>query len=185
MHLLFAADRWEGRRALSAALHSGADVVCDRYAYSGAAFSAAKGVPGMDLAWCRAADAGLPAPDLVLFLDLAPAAAAARGGFGGERYEVPAMQAAVRARFAQLRDEANAATPGIWHEVDAAGTVEEVTARIAPLVRAARERVAAGAPLRRLWDGAPLPHEAEGVVGGATPSPAPAPAQAQAPAPMS
>ena len=159
VHLLFSANRWEARAQLLRALRGGADVVCDRYAYSGAAFTAAKGAAGLDLAWCKAPDAGLPAPDLILFMDLPPAAAAARAGFGGERYETPALQAAVRARFAALRDEVAATAPGVWHDVDAAGTVEEVAARIAPLVAAARARVRAGGDsgaVRTLWSGAPL-----------------------------
>ena len=36
-----------------AALSSGRTLVVDRYAYSGAAFTAAKGIPGLDLAWCK------------------------------------------------------------------------------------------------------------------------------------
>jgi len=39
----------------------------DRYAYSGVAFSAAK---GLSLQWCKNPDEGLPAPDLVIFMDL-------------------------------------------------------------------------------------------------------------------
>jgi hypothetical protein len=35
---------------------------------------------------------GLPAPDVTLWMALPPGAAAARGGFGGERYEDPAFQ---------------------------------------------------------------------------------------------
>lgn len=36
-----------------AALSAGKTLVVDRYAYSGAAFTAAKGIPGLDLAWCK------------------------------------------------------------------------------------------------------------------------------------
>lgn len=36
-----------------AALSAGQTLVVDRYAYSGAAFTAAKGVPGLDLEWCK------------------------------------------------------------------------------------------------------------------------------------
>jgi len=41
--------------------------------------------PGMDLEWCKHADAGLPLPDLILFMDLSVEKAAERGGFGEER----------------------------------------------------------------------------------------------------
>ena len=41
----------------------------------------------MSLDWCKSPDHGLPEPDLVLFIDLSPEAAAARAGYGEERYE--------------------------------------------------------------------------------------------------
>lgn len=73
-------------------LAAGTTVVADRYAYSGVAFTAAKGAPGLDRAWCQAPDAGLPAPDAVFFLDLSAEAAEARGGYGEERYEKAEFQ---------------------------------------------------------------------------------------------
>ena len=39
----------------------------------------------MDLEWCKKSDVGLPAPDAVFYLTLAPEVAARRAGFGGER----------------------------------------------------------------------------------------------------
>eukprot|EP00882_Tetradesmus_deserticola_P016282 GHRQ01017380.1.p1 GENE.GHRQ01017380.1~~GHRQ01017380.1.p1 ORF type:complete len:252 (+),score=51.22 GHRQ01017380.1:209-964(+) len=87
IHLLFSANRWEKSNALLQALQAGTSLVVDRYAYSGVAYSAAKGLAGMDAAWCKAPDSGLPAPDLVVYLELGNAAAAARAGFGEERYE--------------------------------------------------------------------------------------------------
>ena len=92
IHLLFAANRWEKAGALVAALRRGTTLVVDRYAYSGVAYTAAKRRPGLDAAWCRGPDAGLPAPDVTLFMALPPEAAAARGGYGGERYEDAAFQ---------------------------------------------------------------------------------------------
>lgn len=41
--------------------------ICDRYAYSGVAFTSSK---GLDLDWCKACDRGLPAPDCVIYLDI-------------------------------------------------------------------------------------------------------------------
>lgn len=75
------------REELLRKLRSGTTLVVDRYAYSGVAFTAAKGAPGLDRAWCMAPDAGLPAPDAVFFLNLTVEQAAARGGYGEERYE--------------------------------------------------------------------------------------------------
>lgn len=84
------------REALISALLLGTTLVVDRYAYSGVSYSAAKGVPGMDIEWCRNPDIGLPAPDLVVYLRVTNAVAAARSGFGEERYEKAEFQDKVR-----------------------------------------------------------------------------------------
>lgn len=65
-------------------LQVGTNVVCDRYAYSGVAYSAAK---GLSFDWCLAADKGLLKPDLVFYIDVGPDEIAKRSGFGDERYE--------------------------------------------------------------------------------------------------
>jgi hypothetical protein len=50
----------------------------------------------MDLGWCQAPDRGLPAPDTTLYLTLDRGAAAARAGYGEERYEKQEFQTKVR-----------------------------------------------------------------------------------------
>lgn len=107
------------RKGILAHLKAGTTVVCDRYAFSGIAFSVAKGLP---YAWCLAPDISLPAPDLVLFLSLSPEAAAKRGGFGDERYETSELQLKVREVFARIAGDVGES----WREVDASGTREEV-----------------------------------------------------------
>eukprot|EP00887_Chlorella_sp_A99_P004742 scaffold4.g4742.t1 len=152
VHLLFSANRWEKRDALLQKLAAGTTLVVDRYAYSGVAFTAAKGVSGLDLAWCKAPDSGLPAPDVVFFLSLTPEQAQARGGYGEERYEKTAFQAAVLELFERLRDPS-------WHVVDAGRSVDEVQAELLEETDAVLARLAAAqaggdpAPLRALWDG--------------------------------
>ena len=42
VHLLFSMNRWEMKRQLTDLLSRGVNVVCDRYAYSGVAYSVAK-----------------------------------------------------------------------------------------------------------------------------------------------
>ena len=42
VHLLFALNRWEMKSKIIELLESGTNIVCDRYAYSGVAYSAAK-----------------------------------------------------------------------------------------------------------------------------------------------
>ncbi|KAN0121072.1 Thymidylate kinase domain containing protein [Russula decolorans] len=141
IHLLFSANRWEAVASLEAKLATGTTVLCDRYAFSGVAFSAAKGLP---LAWCRAPDVGLPAPDLTLFLDLAPEVAAARGGYGEERYEKEALQARVRTIFKDFGSE----TRG-WVTIDARqdreAVAHEILKHVEPLVQGI------DAPIGKLW----------------------------------
>lgn len=85
VHLLFSANRWESADVLAGHLHQGTTVLCDRYAYSGVAFSSAKvndkGEPLLDSQWCKSPDIGLPAPDCVIFLDISQEEAEKRGGY--------------------------------------------------------------------------------------------------------
>ncbi len=67
IHLLFSANRWEASADIERKLAAGTTLVCDRYAYSGVAFSSAK---GLNFEWCRTCDKGLPAPDCIIFLDI-------------------------------------------------------------------------------------------------------------------
>ncbi|POI30693.1 hypothetical protein CIB84_005554, partial [Bambusicola thoracicus] len=112
-------------------LHQGITLVVDRYAFSGVAFTSAKEVNGESallslvlipfffhfslgflclgqnfcLEWCKQPDAGLPKPDLILFLQLSPEEAAARGNFGRERYENGPFQEKVLQSFHHLMKE--------------------------------------------------------------------------------
>lgn len=116
LHVLFAANRWESADEIYQRLLSGADVVLDRYAFSGIAYSVAK---GLDAEWCRAWEQGLPAPDLVFLLDILPEVAAQRPGYGEERYERIEFQTSVRNAFVALQqaacdDAAARAQPEPW-----------------------------------------------------------------------
>ncbi|KAH9320258.1 hypothetical protein KI387_022027, partial [Taxus chinensis] len=115
IHLLFSANRWEKRSLMEAKLKAGTSLIVDRYSYSGVAFSAAK---GLDLGWCKAPEVGLPAPDLVFYLDISPEKAAERGGYGGERYEHLDFQKKVAELYKALKDSN-------WQIVDASLPVED------------------------------------------------------------
>ena len=84
VHLLFSMNRWEMKRQLVEILSAGTNVVCDRYAYSGVAYSVAK---GLSFDWCLGADTGLVQPDLVLYFDASADQLSQRSGFGEERFE--------------------------------------------------------------------------------------------------
>jgi len=156
IHLLFSANRWEISSRIKSLLDSGTTIVCDRYAFSGIAFSASKALlqrapsstsSPLTYEWCRAPDVSLPAPDLTLFLDISPEQAAKqREGYGEERYEKLEMQVRVREVFERIGKEMGT---GKWKTVDAGRTREEVEKdiweKVSPLVEGVNE------PVGRLW----------------------------------
>ena len=147
IHLLFSANRWEASADMEAKLLSGCTLVCDRYCYSGVAFSAAK---GMDFEWCKACDTGLLAPDCVIYLDMPVEEAAQRGNYGEERYEKIDFQRTVRERFMALKkaDEDGGKLP--WYTLDARKSIDELKAEIQAIADKCVEG-AQGEGLKRLW----------------------------------
>ncbi|KAL8714045.1 MAG: hypothetical protein Q9225_006657 [Loekoesia sp. 1 TL-2023] len=102
IHLLFSANRWEAAPQIKEDTANGITIIIDRYYYSGIVYSAAKEKPDLSLNWVTQPDIGLPKPDLCIYLDISPTDAAARGGFGNERYETNETQKRVRILFKQL-----------------------------------------------------------------------------------
>jgi len=145
IHLLFSANRWALASSIEHLLSTGTAVLCDRYAFSGIAFSASTGLP---YEWCRAPDIGLPAPDLTLFFEITPEAAKARGGYGEERYEKEEMQRRVAEVFHRIGKEVGGGQ-GRWVNVDAgrerAVVQEEVWGLVQELLGTME------GPLQRLW----------------------------------
>ncbi|TFY80580.1 hypothetical protein EWM64_g3427 [Hericium alpestre] len=150
IHLLFSANRWELANSLEKTLNAGTTVLCDRYAFSGIAFSASK---GLSYEWCRAPDVSLPAPDLTLFLDITPEKAKERGGYGEERYEKEETQRRVRQVFARMGEEMTSGSQdsshGQWITVDAGRGVDIVAEDIWTHIRPLASGVSG--PLNRLW----------------------------------
>lgn len=147
IHLLFSANRWELASTIYAHLAAGVTVIADRYAFSGIAFSARKGLP---YEWCRAPDIGLPAPDLTLFLNVEPEVARVRGGYGEERYEMEDVQRGVRAVFERIGEETKRTGQGEWVEIDASRekdlVAEDIWRAVEPL------SIGVVSSLRRLWE---------------------------------
>jgi dTMP kinase len=129
------------RPKLLSSLQAGCHVICDRYAYSGVAFSAAK---GLSIEWCKAADEGLIAPDIVFYLDMPVEVALKRGEFGMERYEDEIFQRKVQEAYTHLRDKH-------WYTIDATQPVEHIQQQIQTLVHSAIHTFSCQ-PIRTLWD---------------------------------
>jgi len=146
IHLLFSANRWEAAANIVEDLSNGVTIVCDRYAFSGVAYSAAK---GLSFEWCQSPDIGLPMPDCAFFLHLSPDVGKTRANFGDERYENHDMQSRVREEFqrAELYAGVN------WNAIDASRDIEDISAEIGAtiddIVVSDRENV--HRPLQRLW----------------------------------
>lgn len=123
IHLLFSANRWEIKAEIDDRIKNGEIIVCDRFAYSGACYSAAKEIPGMGLGWCWTPDVCLPEPDMLFFLDLQPEEAKKRSAYGEERYETLEFQMQVRSKFLELisRDHGN------WQIINANQTIDAIS----------------------------------------------------------
>ena len=129
IHLIFSANRWEAINSITAQLKQGITIIVDRYSFSGAVYSAAKKLPGLDLDWAWACEIGLPKPDLVLFLDISEEKAAERGGYGEERYEKEDMQRTVRKLFSELFQRLEGQGL-VVKKIDAGDSIEVVNGRV-------------------------------------------------------
>ncbi len=76
-HLIFLVARFffkisietkKSRSKIESSLNEGVTIVCDRYSFSGVAFSGAK--DGMNMEWLKGPEEGLLAPDRVIYLDI-------------------------------------------------------------------------------------------------------------------
>lgn len=141
IHLLFSANRWEKSTHIQTLLQAGTNIICDRYAFSGTAFTAAKfnirEPPEPEpISGLVCVDRGLPLPDLVIFLTLGDQSLEHREGYGNERYENDLLQSEVRRQFTQVVHPYFEGIHGKdrWINVDACGSIEDVQRRIWELV---------------------------------------------------
>src|SRR4029453_12764635 len=84
MQLLFVANRHERREAILEWIAGGLILLCDRYRASSIAYGEAQG-PHPD--WLEDIQRFLPAPDLTVYVDIAPETAARRKAHDRDRYE--------------------------------------------------------------------------------------------------
>lgn len=103
IHLLFSANRWECMESMRKKLLQGCTLIVDRYAYSGVAFSQAK---GLDKKWCQSCDIGLIKPDLVLYFHREQQSNAL-SYTGDERYETKQFQEKVESCFQHFRSSSH------------------------------------------------------------------------------
>eukprot|EP01017_Pseudomicrothorax_dubius_P041130 TRINITY_DN6550_c0_g4_i5.p1 TRINITY_DN6550_c0_g4~~TRINITY_DN6550_c0_g4_i5.p1 ORF type:complete len:252 (+),score=53.76 TRINITY_DN6550_c0_g4_i5:75-758(+) len=143
IHLLYSANRWELRDFIVEELMKGTTIVLDRYAYSGVAYSAAK---GLNLDWCKGCDVGLPEPDLVFFIDTKPEQVAKRSDFGEERYEKLDFQKKVYDVYSKLRELEE------WTILDGSQSPEDLSLKVQDAYNKTKsENGLISAPVGELW----------------------------------
>jgi dTMP kinase len=134
VHLMFTANRWENVRTMTRWVYTGTTVLCDRYSYSGVAYSVAR---GLDLQWCKRVEAGLPKPDVVIYLKVSPEERLRRGAlvdFRGPKYN-PEI---ARVYEEELADSS-------WHTIDTtAMTRAQVCSAAVEILRQAMEAFQGG-----------------------------------------
>ncbi|CAL1528619.1 unnamed protein product [Lymnaea stagnalis] len=139
-HLLFSSNRWEAMELMKKKLKAGTTLIVDRYAYSGIAYSSAK---GMDLDWCKNPDVGLIQPDTVIYLSVSEEIASQRSHYGGERYEKLEFQKKVHKNFLELQEP-------YWEVVPGDASVDDIHKQIHSIVRKTINQ-SKSKPLLKLW----------------------------------
>lgn len=118
IHLLFSANRWELMGEIKRLLAKGVWVVCDRYAYSGVAYSA--GALKLSKTWCMNPDQGLIKPDVVFYLDVPPNYAQNRSEYGEEIYEKVEVQKRIYETYKNFSEE------DYWINLDGTKNVDDI-----------------------------------------------------------
>lgn len=124
-HLLFSFNRWEKMDEIEQKLTNKINLIVDRYAFSGVAYSIANGAPKN---YTLVPDEGLIRPDLVLQLDLPINIIKNRDGFGEEKYEKEEIQLKVQESYKLFHNKK------YWKLVDANNSKEEIHNEIVKLV---------------------------------------------------
>jgi dTMP kinase len=119
MQLLYVANRFEYKTRIDAWLKSGAIVICDRYRASSVAYGEAQ---GLDPAWLESMQHPLPAPDVTIYLDIAPETGVRRKSAGRDLYERD-LSLLARVRASYHRQSAQTG----WIRVNAERPADQVT----------------------------------------------------------
>lgn len=141
-HLLFSANRWERREEILKALHSGVTLVVDRYAGSGAAYTAATSDKSLD--WCKQSDKGLPCPDIVIYLEVSKESQRLRSNWGNERFENSELQQCIAFNYKKLKDKT-------WSTIDADQEKSAIHSQILEKVLDSVEKVK-DLPVKQLYN---------------------------------
>lgn len=152
VHMLFCCNRWEKTKEIYQQLKTNqTTLVVDRYSYSGAAYTCAKQIDGIDIRWCMNTEHRLPQPDVVIYLDITPEMALSRHDTNvlKERYEENTFLTQVQESYSRVKYFAT--TNGVnWMHVDGNGTPEEVHQRVMAAVTHALKTVDLTTPIKTI-----------------------------------
>lgn len=130
MQMMMAANRWECLPTIAFDNNNGVTVV-NRYTESNLAYGLAN---GLDLAWLREIERGLPVADIVIEIDVDPEKVLSRFKRVKDMNEEDVQyQKRTRAAYATVSEGDRR-----WHRVDGMGTIEEIHERILSLEPIAR-----------------------------------------------
>ena len=108
----------------------------------------------MNIEWCKSCDKGLPAPDVIIFLDINVDTASLRGQYGEERYEKIDFQRLVRDEFLRLKTEDESSSSGsgvLWYVIDATKSIDIIQREIQVIADETIARVK-HTPINTLWN---------------------------------
>jgi dTMP kinase len=121
-HILFAANRWERKRALEGMLDRSEVVIVNRYTESNLAYGVAN---GLQLEWLTNLEVGLPRTDLVMVLDAPPSAFYDRRNAKKDKYESDmGLQEKARAAYLDLGQRFG------WKIIDASSGIQDTGRRV-------------------------------------------------------
>lgn len=131
-HLLFSANRWEKIDEIESLIRGGTTVVCDRYSFSGIAYTMAKGV---EFDWAQHADEDLLVPDVQIYLHLKPEEASERASNGARVFgeddcheKIEFLDKVTDAFLGTLISEED------WELIDALEPSEKISAQVLEIV---------------------------------------------------
>lgn len=131
------------RKYIKKLLKNNTVVLCDRYAYSGVAYSSAK---GLDIEWCKKSDNGLPKPDVVIYIDASLQKINSRKNYGNEKYENNNFQSKVKSVFDNsLYDQ------DYWKTIDGDKSIENISKEIYNHISKLYKNFKTDKKLMKLW----------------------------------
>ena len=129
LHMLFASNRYEKKEFIIKIMSDKPYeyILCDRYIYSGIAYSYAT---GCDYDFCKTIDSFLPIPDTLFYLDLDPSISLKRGEKGNEIYENTTFQNKVYANYKTVINDKEVIKTTNVVIVDAKQSIDDVFNKI-------------------------------------------------------